>query len=132
MKHCFKSRKISRIALIVLAGTFVMAGAASAASDIGVNYEQGQYISITAAQATVNSDGLHVEGSLQRRHFTPRGPIAGLVTVSVQNAEGNVIQEQTMQTSSLFVPKGIRQAHFSGVLDGSFPEGSTVTIKSLN
>ena len=102
------------------------------ATALEVSSEAGRYTTVSAVNATMTADGLQIEGNLQRCHFGPRRPLRGTVVVAVRNGEGEIIRQKTLQTSSLFVPKGIRQASFSGLLEGSIPQGASVTITPAN
>lgn len=132
MKLRYFPRTRTAVTTALLLGAMVMAGSALASAPVPVTTTAGKYITVTKAAATVEADGLHIEGALQSRHFTPRRPIAGVVMVMIHDAEGNVIQEKELHSESLFVPKGIRQVDFSGVLDGSIPDGGYVTVTSVN
>jgi hypothetical protein len=124
----FTSAKMAMTLVLILL-TIVISGSAMANSALTVNSSSGKYVKITSTNATIESDGLHIEGTLQSRHFRPRHPISGVVTVTVQDSAGKIVQEKDFQGSPLFVPKGIRNTNFSGVLDGSIPDGATVTVK---
>ena len=120
------------LTLIFVVGTMMVSGTVLADSNVSVAVESGKNINVVKVTANIESDGLHIKGALQRKHFSTRRQLAGVVTVTVHNSEGKLLQEKTLMSSSLYVPKGIRQVGFSGVLAGSFPDGSTVTVSSVN
>lgn len=124
----------ARMALVlsIILGTMLASSISLADTNVPVTSESGKYIKVSQVSTTIESDGLHVEGQLQRKHFGPRGQIAGEVLVSVHDSEGNFVMEKILKTSSRNVPKGIRKANFSDVLEGSIPEGAKVTVTSLN
>ncbi len=124
----------ARMALVlsIILGTMLASSISLAGTNISVTSKSGKYIKVTQVSATIESDGIHVEGQLQRKHFGPRRQIAGEVLVSVHDSQGNFIKEEILKTSSQNVPKGIRKGTFGDVLEGSFPEGVKVTVTSLN
>ncbi len=120
------------LAMFLMMGFMVLSSSAWAESIIPIQEKSGKHITISDVHATLESDGLHIEGTLQSRHFSPRRPISGVVMVTVQDSEGLVVRKMKLQSSPLFVPKGIRKVNFSGIMEGEIPSGGTVSVTSLN
>ncbi len=132
MNRHYLMRTKTLLVLGVILGTILACSISLADTEVFVTSKSGKYIKVSQVSATIGSDGLHVEGQLQRKHFGPRRQIAGEVLVSVHDSKGNLIMEKVLKTSLQNVPKGIRKANFSDVLKGSIPEGARVTATSLN
>ncbi len=129
MNLCSRANTGLVLALAVVMATLVVAERAGAETSVVVQALSGKNVSIVEVEAFQTADGLQIEGALQRRRFSPRRPLRGLVSVVVTDADGQIIREEELQTASRFVPKGIRLAKFNTVLAGAIPQGASVTLR---